>query len=690
MRGEIHVWMPMIGFDRDQPDKGVAEVLGRMGFAPQGVSVFLFHPDIVHQHTGMGAERPLPPDNCSYYGSPRNEDRCRQDWTNYDLRDLVRNLAAAGVEPYLGIMGVDLGDRWHPEWLTRHPEAKVASRTYEWGLNVLKRLADGTLYEDFFVERLCAVLEDYGFAGLQVADCFCPSAANLHDGDFSADMITQFREHTGIDLPPELAGALHDDSRSARSARGDWVWRTCRREWVEFHAWRWEQFWRKVCGRLRRIGRKTIVLGMYCTDPFETLYCKGIDLKRLVRAGVDYLMANIVPTGLRLQDPGLPDRFHRYMTLAPLTSAFAPEGKLLSLLGVKDATEEWDVLHHAPCLLERDIYTLLRFMTQTGQELKRSLDGLMICLGDGIRAEEWKWLRERFEIGFVDGVRRILAPTLVWSDTALYNTLPAYIRTRRWTTHKFLYEMAERGALCGAVLRSEHLDRAEGSLFVPNFDLLSEDEKRAVAAYRKGPVVGTAAVDAFRPGDYGLQPDVCIEDRFSRYPLCAFALNAHLENREAIAALAAQDDGAPDLEGDPADAPEHPNVLAETLTFCKVSAGFQAACAQLLKAVTEAPYACNLPLLAMQMADGSHRLYLMNPDLNSYGYATVTARRPVRRVVNISKYPVLPVKFMDSPHESVGWIGKESDGTQRTFRAKVAPGGVTILGVALADEAGAG
>jgi len=170
-------------------------------------------------------------------------------------------------------------------------------------------------------------------------------------------MFRQFIDHAGIDLPAELGESLNDDSRATRTGAGLDM-EGLPEEWVEFNAWRWEEFWSKINGRLHRLGKKTIVLGMYCTDPFETLYCKGIDLRRLVRAGVDYLMPNIVPTGLRLQHPEHPDRFHRYMTLAPLTSAFVPEGKLLSLLGVKDATEEWDVLHHAPCLLERDIYTL--------------------------------------------------------------------------------------------------------------------------------------------------------------------------------------------------------------------------------------------------------------------------------------------------------------------------------------------
>jgi len=679
MKGEIHVWMPMIGFDREEADKGVGDLLERMSFVPGGVSAFLFHPDIVNQHAGMSAERTLPPDNCSYYGSPRNEDRSRQDWTNFDLKRLMGNLTAAGVEPYLGIMGVELGNRWHDEWLAEHPEVRFASRDSEWSYNVLKRLADGSYYEDFFVDRLCAVLTDYGFAGLQVADNFCPTTATLYHGDFSADMFGQFIDHTGIDIPAELGDGLDDDSCAMRNARGDWIWSACREEWVEFNAWRWEQFWRKICGRLHRIGKKAIVLGMYCTDPFETLYCKGVDLSRLVRAGVDYLMPNIVPTGLRLQHPDRPDRFHRYMTLAPLTSAFVPDGKLLSLLGVKDATEEWDVLHHAPCLLERDIYTLLSYMTDTGKGLKRSLDGLMICLGDGIHGDEWKWLRERFEVGFVEGVQKVLAPTLIWSDAALYNTLPAYIRTRRWTLHKFYYEMAARGTLCGAVMRSENLTSAEGSLFVPNFDLLSEAEKQAVAAYRNGAVVCTAAVENFTPADYGISPDIYFVDKFSDYPMCAFALNASIEDKETITALAEMDDGTPNLEDDPAEVAEHSNVLVETLTFCKVTTGFCEACALLLKMVGNDLFTCNLPIVPMLMADGGYRLYISNPEMNSYGYATVTARSPIKQVVNVSRYPVLPVKFMDSPDAGIGWMGKDSSGTQRTFRAKVTPGGVTIL-----------
>ena len=90
-----NIWMPLIGFDRDKEDKGVGEYLKSTGFVPKTMSVFLFHSDIFNQHEGMDKEFTLHPDNCSYYGSPRNEFRERQPWTNYDLRTLGKNLAEA-------------------------------------------------------------------------------------------------------------------------------------------------------------------------------------------------------------------------------------------------------------------------------------------------------------------------------------------------------------------------------------------------------------------------------------------------------------------------------------------------------------------------------------------------------------------------------------------------------------------
>ena len=50
------IWMPLIGFDRDQPDRGVGEYLENTGFIPKAMSVFIFHPDIINEHENMDKE----------------------------------------------------------------------------------------------------------------------------------------------------------------------------------------------------------------------------------------------------------------------------------------------------------------------------------------------------------------------------------------------------------------------------------------------------------------------------------------------------------------------------------------------------------------------------------------------------------------------------------------------------------
>ncbi|MBR3718377.1 MAG: hypothetical protein IKN20_00755, partial [Firmicutes bacterium] len=172
----INIWMQLLGFDRDDPDRGAARFLDRTGFVPDNVCALLFHSDFVHLHRGMDEEYTLFPDNCAYYAVPRNLERERQPWTNWDLRELVAALKKRGVGFYAGIMGSYLGDMFHHEWLSDHPEIRTAERERDGGLHCLKRFKDGTWYEDFFAEKLAQTLNDYDMAGVHVADGFCPTS----------------------------------------------------------------------------------------------------------------------------------------------------------------------------------------------------------------------------------------------------------------------------------------------------------------------------------------------------------------------------------------------------------------------------------------------------------------------------------------------------------------------------------
>lgn len=685
--GKAFIWMQLLGFERNDQDCGASRYLAQTGFTPDGICALVFHSDIVNQHRGMDEEYTLPPDNCSYYGIPYNIERERQPWTNYNLRTLSNALHDSGSNLYISIMGKYLDNAFHDEWASEHLEILYDSKESRSGMNVLKHLSDGTLYEDFFVDKLCQVLVDYQLDGIHLADGFCPMPGTRNNGDFSSDMVKQFVDHTSIILPEKIEQGMGCDTIEQKTLRGNWIWKYKREEWLHFYVWRWESFFKKICKRVHSIGKKVIVLGMYCTDPFETLYCLGFDMASAVRAGVDYLTPNILPTSVYMDSSDRPYYFHRYMSIIPLTAAHIPEANLLSMLGVQDASEEWDVLHHAPCRIERDLYTMLLYQLATADGCQRSLDGLLLCLGDGIHSKDWTWLSERMEIAFSADVEQCLTPAVLWSDTAYENMLNAYIHTRRWTTHKFVYEMAKSGTLCGEAVRSENISSYEGTLFVPNFDLLSEKEKFEVAAYTAGAVVCTAS-PGFDPSVYGINSNIIFEDRFSAYPMVTFAFNSRIssETLAKIETLLSVDDGSNDLDCAPEDAYEYDFTLNGTLTFAKVTEGFKEACALLLKKAGEEYelFTCNVPFTAMRLKGGQYRLYCYNTHEEKYNHALVISSLPILKVKIISKYPVLPVRYIDTKNTNLLYKYKDMENEKFSFQTKIQPSGVTIVDVYIA------
>lgn len=670
---EIFTWMPLTGFDKDLPDKGVETLISRAGYTPQGVCLFVFHPDIVHQHDGMEHKRILPPDNCSYYANPYNEERRRQEWTNYDLRDLASELKSRDIECFISIMGSDLGNRFHDEWLYSHPEIKTTFDGGCFGIHPLKRFSDGTYYEDFFADKICEVMEDYGFTGLHVSDGFCPQPGPIYDGDYSYDFFDQFLTYTKIEVPQKLVESREDTPENVHERR-EYIWKNLRAEWIRFIAVRWEQFWTKVCARLHAIGKKVFVLGMYCTDPFVTLYSNGIDLRKISNAGVDYLMPNM-HANTSMIARHRPWRYYEWANMMCLTDVFAPKSKKLNMLSVKDAAEQWDVLHHAPMLLDRDISFLASYMRHTGDEnLRRCIDGYNICLADGIYGEEWKWLYDRFKVAFEEIPEKVLTPTLVWSDAAFDAHLDEYIKNRRWSTHKFIYEVNKAGAHCALIVRADDVSDECGDLFVPNFDLMSESEQEKLIKYTGGALIATCAAENFEKYDF--ETSFCHTDENSPYPMCVFVRNAELENIDELYALAAEDDGEAEIL-DPENCRELISTLDEFMPYQKVSSGIIKVLAKLLVRSFADIVSSTHPIIPMKMKDGRVRLYAMNDDLLHYGEANVTVKEKLEKVENISRFPLLPVKFSDTG--SFGLSAQDYPGDLRTFRLLIAQGGLSIV-----------
>src|SRR5690606_32406662 len=97
------------------------------------------------------------------------------------------------------------------------------------------------------------------------------------EGDFSADIIDQFVQHSGCSLPGNLVQNLVSNAQVHVEERGDYIWNNFRQELIQFYRWRWEGFFKKLSDRLHSDDKKLIVNNAWCSEPFEAIYRFGID-----------------------------------------------------------------------------------------------------------------------------------------------------------------------------------------------------------------------------------------------------------------------------------------------------------------------------------------------------------------------------------------------------------------------------
>lgn len=675
----LNIWMQLLGFDKEDSDKGVERFLKTTGFIPDSICGLLFHPDFVHLHSGMEKEIPLFPDVCSYRGIIQNKERRRQEWTNYDLRTLIAELKKKDIKFYIGIMGTYIGNKFHHEWLSDHPEVRCKELYGDGHLGCLKRLADGTYYEDFFVEMLVKTLQDYDCEGIHLSDGFCPMT-HVYRGDWSTDMAEQFLEYSGLALPKEVMKTFGDDSVEGCTIRQSYIWKDLREDWLCFYEWRWEKFFTKVCDAIHAIGKKVWILGMYCTDPFESRYIYGFDCNRVMKAGVDCITANILPSSVTYEMPHFPYYFHRMHMDLPLLRAQVGEQSVISMVGVQDASEEWNILEHHPMRMERDIYTIGSTIVGLRDGYRRTADGLFFCLGDGVSADNWHKLENCSDIGFDGEIERSWSPLVLWSDTQNERMLGEYIRTRRCSAHKQSFEIAKAGTPFGGAIRNDALGEFEGVLFVPNFDLLSAEEQACLkqASY---PWIGTMLAD-IPFSDYGLYPTYEFNDNADEPSMKAFICGYEIgeAEKEKVTELLALRDEDVSRKNEP-ERMIHP--LVEELPFAKISKGFFTACGVLLQLAMKKyfPVVCTQPMMALRMKDGKDRLYLYNPFDSGYTHAAVNFDCDVQTADIISSYPVLPVRFLKDGSSGAYYDFAKEPETKKRFVVKLAPDGVTVVDV---------
>ena len=165
--------------------------------------------------------------------------------------------------------------------------------------------------------------------------------------------------------------------------------------------------------------------------------------------------------------------------------------------------------------------------------------------------------------------------------------------------------------------------------------------------------------------------------------MTAFAFNCNVSQdvRNEIDALLSIDDGVPNLVGDLENVEEPTFTLMDTLVFAKVTTGFRDAMALLLNKINDSPFEINKPNIVLKMKDGAYRLYLFNDSEVKYHRAFVVSKNEIKDEKIISKFPILPPRYMERAIGSLHHLYNGEKIVKRSFEIKLQPGGVTIIDV---------
>jgi len=493
------LWLELIGFDNLQEDMGVKKYIDNLGFIPNGISIFMWGPDFVHLHKGLDEDEEFPPDigaylDCFYH----DKKQTGPAWTKYQLKKLVEEFHSYDVKIYFSIFPHSLGDRFHKEWVSDNLEVAVnpIENLEPWfpTIHPLKRLRNGDFYEDFFVKKLVEVVNDYDLDGFHMVDGYNHGWYQLCHAEYSDDMVEQFIQHSKIKFPEGIFSKC-DDNINSVTKRANWIWKNKRRAWIYFHVDRWETFYSKVVKAMHDNNREVACNTCWTRDPLESIYRYGIDLKKIAATGVDRFVIEATGTGGEALDSVCRARysvpyFDVIMTTSLLTRAYLPEATIEFNNCVQDITEEWSFLHHAPASLEKEIYSYANlYAYDSNGKPQKCFDGLQVCLAADVEKHEWKWLKEKWDLGFSTNIENIEGLTLVWSDNVFAKELDYYLDTRCSLTNNVLYHLLAKGAPIYSSVDISNIDKINNPLLIVNPQLFPEHELEKILNYSAAPVV---------------------------------------------------------------------------------------------------------------------------------------------------------------------------------------------------------
>ena len=673
------LWLELIGFDNLQEDMGAKAYIDNLGFIPQGISIFMWGPDFVHLHKGLDEDENFPPDIGAYLDyAYHDKKQPGPAWTKHQLRLLIRELQNYGVKIYFSVFPHSLGNRFHKEWVSDNLEVAV-NPIKDWEpwfptIHPLKRLRDGSYYEDFFVEKLTEVTRDYNFDGFHMVDGYNHGWYQLCHAEYSDDMVEQFLDYSSCSLPSDIAIKCDSDINLV-TKKSEWIWTNQRREWIDFHVKRWETFYTKVVNAMHNDDREVACNTCWTRDPFEAIYRYGIDYKKIAATGVDRFIIETCGAGGEILDGVCRARFsvpfyHVIMATSLLTRAYIPDAKIKFNNCIQDITEGWSILHHAPAFLEKEIYSYSNLYTYDSAGVPRKcFDGLQVCLAADVEQNEWKWLKEKWDLGFSTIPESVSGLTLVWSDQAFEKELDYYLDTRSSLTHNLLYQLTAKGVPVYSSVNIDNLEKVSNPLLIINPHLFPEKELARILEYSAAPVIMI--------GPECPEPDFGFEDVYAPNQLF-FGLYGMKKEDDIII----EEDEKEDIPQDFFLIKEPPSFFDEQY-FRKVSKSFLSNCAKIACAVVDdklkpadekskdAPF---FRIETLKKHDGSFR-FLVGNDSFQYIESILKADSNILEIETVTPPKGRPIITFNERKDAINPQNVNSP----SFAVRIPPKGIRII-----------
>ncbi|MBO4630585.1 MAG: hypothetical protein J5858_01545, partial [Lentisphaeria bacterium] len=475
MKEELWIWTELLAFDNSSPDLGVQKYLEHIQTIPTGISILSGY-DLVLYHEPLEKEIVMPPQVCSRGGHLTNGVRNRQDWTNFQIKALVKQLKEHGIKVLLSVFAAPMNQFFGREFIFENcPENQYA---------FVGKLNDGRDAGDFFISKMAETLQDYGFDGWHVADNIAACWSIL---DSPTDhVIRDFAEtHRQLNLPDFLyedqSAPENDDKRLAKLRYLQ------KNHWQIWNSWMsaaWMNFWEKLVAMVHGLGGIVMVNSPNTKSIFGALQYMNVDYRKLADLGIDYLLVETTSPACELIWHSR-KFLHEFDAVLSEMTASMPGVKILIMPSVKDVVENYDALEHAPSLYERDVYVQAAQHILRDGRLKRCADGLIVCLGDCIGYHQWSRLHTLYNRAFE--FEAVKTGEIVWlHDPAVFDAL-------HWEHHKYgvwspamqIKELRNRSSIdISTIAGFRELSGIDQPIIVPDFFLLPEAKKNMLLSCR--------------------------------------------------------------------------------------------------------------------------------------------------------------------------------------------------------------